>query len=241
MNSYNKKYKVGLAIFAACFVVISISFHIAENYFWFRLIRGIFCYSILAYLLFTLRKDVNKWVVGFLTFNGASCFAMVWYENDVMASISMILGFISILFVFWHVIPGIKIQNFNKRFTFLFILILLFNGYLFIQLIESMRSAILTEAQYNFMLLSSIGGSLLGFFALFNNHIYNTPQSMSFMILVLLLIFSGVLRAIGYYNLETGLPFMYVARLLYALAISVLVHYSFLDSRLKRNLAVAII
>lgn len=236
MKFFNKNYKVVLAVLAVSFIAVSLLLHTFENYFWYRFIRGIYCYAILVFLLFVHGKNAPKWLVGFLVFNGASCITMAWFENQLMASVTMILAFISFLTFFWYVIPKVKIAHFTKVFSLLFIIILGVNGYLFFRFIEAMRDFALSETQYIFTLLSGITGSLLGFFALFHNHIYNSSQSMSFMILVLLLIFSGVFRGIGYYDLVFGSTFVYLARILYALSLCVLVYFSFLEVKNQKDI-----
>ncbi len=233
MNLFSKNYKVGLVVLSIIFIALSIILHLNENYFWYRLVRGIFCGIILIFLLMVQGKNVQKWIVGFLIFNGASCITMAWFEDKLMASATMVLAFISYMMFFFYIIPKVKISHFTKTFSLLFILLLLFNGYLFIQFIEAMRDLTLSETQHNFTLISGITGSLLGFFALYQNHIFNTQQSMTFMFVVIMLIFSGIFRGIGYYDLIVGNIFVYLSRILYVLALSVLFHLSVLDLKTK--------
>tara|TARA_R110002050_G_scaffold166578_1_gene297157 strand:- start:595 stop:1320 length:726 start_codon:yes stop_codon:yes gene_type:complete len=235
MEFFRKNYKVILAIIAIGFITVSIFLHTSENYFWYRLVRGIFGYSILILLLTAYGRKVPKWIVGFLVLNGASCITTIWFENEMMASITMILAFVSFLMFFSYVIPKIRFVHFTTIFSLLFIVILFVNGYLFIQLIEAMKDFTLSETQYVVMLLSGICASLIGFFALHQNHIYNNSQSMTFMILVILLIFAGIFRGIGYYNLVYGNVFIYLARILYALSLWVLFHFAVMEIKIKED------
>ncbi|MDC8000694.1 hypothetical protein POV26_06575 [Aequorivita todarodis] len=224
-----KNYKVGLGILAIFFIAASILIHAFHNYFLFRLLRGIICYTALAYLLIAHGRHIQKWMVGFLFFYGASSITTVWYENSTMASVSMILNFTAFLMLLGYVVPKFKLENLTKTFTLLFILMVLVNGYLFFQLIELMKAMTLNYTQYIFMMLSAFCGILLGFLALFHNHFYNTPQSMSFTLLVFLIIFAEIFRGIGYYDLAFSMFFVYLARIFLILAIYVSVHFSFLD------------
>lgn len=236
-KNFLRNYKVGLGILAVCFISASIIIHAFHNYFLYRLLRGIICYTTLAYLLIAHRKNIQKWLVGFLFFYGASSIAAVWYEYGIMASTSMILNFIAFLLLLWFIIPKFKIENLTKTFTLLFILMVIVNGYLFFQLIELMKDMTLNYTQYAFMVLSAFCGILLGFLALFYNHFYNTRQSMAFVLLVFLLIFSEIFRGIGYYNLTDGVVFIYLARISLVLALCVLVHFSFLDLKNPKRLS----
>ncbi len=228
-KNFFRNYKVGLGILAICFISASIIIHAFHNYFLFRLLRGIICYTTLAYLLIIHRKNIQKWLIGFLFFYGASSITTLWYENGIMASTSMILNFIAFLMLLWFIIPKFKIENLTKTFTLLFILMILVNGYLFIQFIELMEDMTLNYTQYIFMMLSAFCGILLGFLALFYNHFYNTKRSMAFLLLIFLLIFSEIFRGIGYYNLVNGFAFVYLARIFLVLALYFLVHFSLLD------------
>lgn len=224
-----RNHKVGIIILAILFISISILIHHYNNYFLYRLLRGIICYTTLIYLLLAHGKKIQKWIVGFLFFYGTSSITTVWFENGTMASISMILNFIAFIMLLWYVVPKFKIEKLTKSFTLLFILIVIINGYLFIQLIEMMKAMTLNYTQYIFMLLSAFCGIFLAFMALFYNHFYNTRQSMAFTILVFLIIFAEIFRGIGYYDLANSIFFVYLARIFLVLSLSVLVHFSFLD------------
>src|SRR5690606_16428947 len=104
-----KNYKIGLVILAIFFICLSISIYLLENYFLFRLLRGIVCYTTLVYLLMIHGKNIQKWIVAFLFFYGASSITTVWFENGTMASISMILNFIAFLMLFFSILPKFKI------------------------------------------------------------------------------------------------------------------------------------
>ena len=228
-NIFLKNYKKGLGILAVFFIILSVTAHLFHNYFLFRLLRGIICYTTLVYLLIAHGKNIQKWLVGFLFFYGASSIATVWYENGTMASISMILNFISFLMLLWYIVPKFNLKNLTKKFTLLFILIIIVNGYLFFQLLELMKEMTLSNTQYIFMVLSAFCGILLAFLSLFYNHFYNTAQSMVFTLLIFLIIFAEIFRGIAYYGLAYGNTFVYLARILLVLGLCTIVHFSFLN------------
>ena len=228
-----KNYKMALGILAVFFIFLSITIHLYHNFFMFRLLRGIICYTTLFYLLIAHGKNIQKWVVGFLFFYGASSITTVWFENSTIASISMVLNFIAFLMLLWYVLPKFTLKKITKTFTLLFILMVLVNGYLFIQFVELMKEMTLNQTQYIFMILCAFCGILLGFLALFYNHFYNSPQSMAFTLVVFLIIFAEIFRAIGYYNLADNNLFVYLGRTFLVLSLCFLVHFSFLD--LKNN------
>ncbi len=235
-----RNYKIGLIILTALFILLSITVHLFHNYFLFRLLRGIACYTTLVYLLIAQGRNIQKWVVGFLFFYGASSFSTVWYENGNMASISMILNFIAFLMLLWYVIPKINLKNITKTFTALFVLMVIVNGYLFIQLIELMREMTLNYTQYLFMILSAFSGILLGFLALFYNHFFNSKLSMTFTLLIFLIIFAEIFRGIGYYNLGYSIAFVYLARIFLVLSLYTLVNFSFLDVKNIKNVKASV-
>lgn len=226
-----KNYKIGLGILAVFFIVLSVIIHLFHNFFLYRLLRGIICYTALIYLLVAQRSHLQKWMAGFLFFYGASSVATVWYENAIMASVAMILNFVSFLMLLWYVVPKFKTENLTKAFSLLFVVMIIINGYLFFQLVELMRAMTLSGTQYIFMLLSACCGILLAFLALFHNHFYNTPQSMAFTLLIFLIIFAEIFRGIGYYDLGQSVIFIYLARIFLVLALCTAVHFSFLDSK----------
>jgi len=229
-----KNYKIGLGFPAVFFVLLSVIVHLFHNYFLFRLLRGIICYTALVYLFIAHGKHIQKWLVGFLFFYGASSITTIWYENGIMASISMILNFLAFLMLLWYIIPKIKLKNLTKKFTLLFVLKMLVNGYLFIKLIELMKDMTLNYTQYLFMILSAFCGILLAFLALFYNHYFNSKLSMSFTLLVFLIIFAEIFRGIAYYDLGYSIAFVYVARILFVGSLYTLVHFSFFDLKTKR-------
>ncbi len=239
-KTFFKNYKRGLAILAIFFICLSITIHLFHNYFLFRLLRGIICYATLIYLLAAHGKKIQKWVVGFLFFYGTSSVTTIWYENGTMASISMILNFIAFLILFFYVLPKFSLKKITKTFTLLFIMMIVVNGYLFIQLLELMKEMTLNNTQYIFMLLSAFCGILLAFLALFNNHYFNNPQSMSFTLFIFLIIFAEIFRGIGYYNLAEGVLFVYLGRIFLILSLCVLVHFSFLDLKTVKRLKLTV-
>jgi hypothetical protein len=231
-----KNYKLALGTLAVFFIFLSITIHLFHNFFLFRLLRGIICYTTLFYLLFAHRKNIQKWIVGFLLFYGTSSVTSVWFENSTMAGISMILNFIAFIMLLWYIIPKFTLKNVTKTFTLLFIFLISVNGYLFIQFIELLKDMALSQTQYIFMILCAFCGILLGFLALFCNHFQPTPQSMAFTLLVFLIIFAEIFRAIGYYNLADGASFIYLGRIFLVLSLCVLVHFSFLDLKNTKTL-----
>jgi len=224
-----KNYKMGLGILAVFFILLSIAVHLFNNYFLFRLLRGIICYTTLVYLLIAHGKNIQKWLVGFLFFFGASSFTTLWYENGTMASVSMILNFIAFLMLLLYVVPKFDLKEITKSFTLLFILMMIVNGYLIFKLLELMKEMTLNQTQYIFMILSAFCVVLLAFLTLFYNHFYNTAQSMTFTLLIFLIIFAEISRGIGYYNLGYSIAFVYLARVLLVLGLCTLVNFSFLD------------
>lgn len=230
-----QNYKLGLAILAVFFIFLSIAIHLSHNFFLFRLLRGIICFTTLVYLVAAHGKSLQKWIFGFLLFYGASSITTVWFENSIMASVSMILNFIAFLMLLWYIVPKFKLRNLTKAFTLLFVLMVLVNGYLFIQFVELMKEMTLSQVQYIFMILCAFCGILLGFLALFCNHFQNTRQSMAYTLLVFLIIFAEIFRAIGYYNLAYNPSFVYLGRIFLVLSLCVLVHLSFLDFKIEKK------
>src|SRR5690606_40449212 len=99
-----KNYKMALGILAVFFIFLSITIHLYHNFFMFRLLRGIICYTTLFYLLIAHGKNIQKWVVGFLFFYGASSIITVWFEKSTIAIISMVLNVIVFLLLLWYVL-----------------------------------------------------------------------------------------------------------------------------------------
>lgn len=221
------KYKLGLGFFAIIYLIVSFIAYGLEDFFLYRLLRGTICFATLLFLLIVQRKKVRPWLLGFLFFYGASSLATGWYEESTMAAVSMMLNFVSFCFLLAYIVPKFKFKNLNQTFALLFFLTMAINGYLFFQLIGLMKAMTLSQTQYIFMVLGMACGIFLGFLALFNNHYFNTPQSMSFTFLVFLIIFAEIFRGIGYYDLAYSVVFIYLARIFLTLAMFVAVNLSF--------------
>jgi len=58
---------------------------------------------------------------------------------------------------------------------------------------------------------------------------FNSKLSMSFTLLIFLIIFAEIFRGIAYYDLGHSTAFVYLARILLVLSLYTLVHFSFLD------------
>ena len=222
-------YKTLLISAAIIFIVASISIHSFDLYIPYRLIRALIAFSALIFLISVHGRKLPLWITLFLIFLGLSSAAAVGYENSVMATITVVLDFISILVLIAYVVRKIKFKIIFKRLSFILLAAVLINGYLLLQFIGLFKEMTLNHTHYVFIFLLAISIVFLGFLTLAYNHFFHSKSTFIFTGFVLLFIFAEVFRAFGYYELAYSSVFVYLARILLTLAVFTLVHFTFLE------------
>lgn len=193
--------------------------------------RALIAFSALIYLGSVHGNMLPYWISLFLMFLGLSSAAALWYENPLMATVTIVLDFASIIVLIVYVFSKIKFKQIIKRLSFVFLAIVILNGYLLLQFIDLFKEMTLSYTHYVFVFLTAISIIFLGFLTLAYNHFFNSGSTFVFTGFVFLFIFAEVFRAFGYYDLAYSVAFVYLARILLVLAVCTLVHFTFLEKK----------
>ncbi|HLW33986.1 MAG TPA: hypothetical protein VKX40_17130 [Aequorivita sp.] len=227
----SSKYKRNLLLAAIFFIVASISIHSFGLYIPYRLLRALAAFTALIYLLSVHGKKLPLWISNFLIFLGLSSTASLWYENSIMATVTIVLDLASIIVLIASVLPKVKFKQIIKQLSLIFLVVVVINGYLLLQFIGLFKEMTLSNTHYIFIFLLAISIVFLAFLTLAYNHFFHSGSSFVFTGFVFLFIFAEVFRAFGYYELAYSLAFVYLARILLILAICTLVHFTFLKQK----------
>ncbi len=232
---YNNYRIVILALSVALFL-IGAYFHSIDNFSLYRCVRGCIPIIFLILLVYYHGKEVYQPIFLFLLFYGASSLATIWYEIDMLATISMGLNFVSYLVLIIALIPKVELKKMRSRTLIGFVLMVIINGYLIFRLVYWIRDFSLSSMHFAFIIVSTMALLILAFLVLLYNHTYSTKGSFIFSFFVFLIVFSEVFRALGYYNLAFGDIDVYVARILLIIAMGALVEYSMVIKKNKEHL-----
>lgn len=220
-----KSYKRVLLIASVLLLVASICIHLLHNFPVYRFLRGLVSLVFLGIIITYTKKNTNPVLAGFLLVYAASSIASVWYELSNIAAISLFLNFFAYLFLIKAVWPKASFKNLGVVLTAVFILLVVFNGYLLYEFISKLRDFANGDLNYAAMLLGAMALVVIGFLSLLYNHSKNTKASLAFTVAIALFIFAEIFRAIGYYDFGFGTTPVYVARIMLILATGLLAHF----------------
>lgn len=221
-----------MIVLSIALFIVSLVAHEYENWPIYRGLRGVVSFAFLGLLLLLNLKRVNYYyLTGFLFFYGASSFATIWYENNIIAIIAMILNFVAFIFLILEVYPRVSFVKMDALFTIFFLVLVLFNAYLLYEFIEMIRDFTLSNAHYIFMILGAMSLVVVAYLTLLSNYHLSSEASFVFTLFVFSMIFCEIFRAIGYYNFAYGEVAVYIARGLLIFGTSLSVHFSVLEAK----------
>jgi len=218
------------------FFGVSLYYHSISDFFIYRLVRGIICFTFLGVILAYHRKKTESSLLLFLILYGISSFATMWYENNTLATLALALNFLSFVILIVVLLPKVDLKKMNAFLLFIFIITVIINGYLAYQLVQLIDDQILSRPNYLFILLSAMSTVIVAFMSLLYNHIFNTKATLVFTVFIFIMLFADVFRAVGYYDIAYGNFSVYIARGLLLLGLSILVHYTFMSKNKKERL-----
>ncbi|MEL6811580.1 MAG: hypothetical protein AAFP76_09620 [Bacteroidota bacterium] len=226
-----------LVVLSLLFLAVSIYFHSIENFVVYRALRGVICFVFLGAAFLLHKHRVHSLVVTFLLLYGGSSIATVWYENSVIATLSMALNFSAFMLLIGALSPKIAFKKMNVLFTAIFIILVLVNAYLLYIFIEMIRDFAHGELHYFMIMLGAMSLVIAGFLALLYNHQLSTKGSLLFTVFVFVLVFAEVFRAIAYYDFAYGNFSVYTARALLLLGVALLIHYDLIHKKTSEVLS----
>ncbi|MDC8006201.1 hypothetical protein POV27_19265 [Aureisphaera galaxeae] len=182
------------------------------------------------------KKQVNTLLALFLFFYGLSGIAILWYEEDLFATLSMFLNFVAYFMFVRALLPKVSFKKMNFYFASVSIILILVNVYMLYQLIFMIQEYTLSPAHLVAILLFAMSFIATGFLTLLYNHTYSTKNSFVFTVAIYCIVFSEVLSAMGYY-FEMGTMVIYVSRALLIAGAAILTHYVLLKKTEKEALS----
>lgn len=230
-------YKRVLLITSVIVLVVSIWFHLLENFPIYRLLRGLISLIFIGIVIAYSKKKINPNLAVFLALYSVSSIATVWYENATIAAISLFLNFFAYLFLVKAVWPKASFKNLGITLSVVFILLVVINSYLLYLFISKLRDLANGNLNYIAMLLGAMALVILGFLSLLYNHSLNTKASLVFTIAILSFVFAEIFRAIGYYDFGFGNASVYIARAMLITATGLLVHFMLMSKTEEEKLS----
>ena len=237
LEFFRKNYRAVLTISALLLLVISIVVHLQADYSFYRLLRAVSCFTFLGFLFLFKGKNTPTLMALFLMLYGASSVLTIWYENSSAAILALALNFIAYMCLIVAVAPNASFKKMNGYFIALFLILVLFCGYLLVEFIRMINESNLNSTVYFLMLLIALTLVALAFLSLTYNYNYSTKPSMIFTGFVFVLIFSEVFRVSGYYDFALGDIAVYISRGLFLIAMSLLVHFVMQDKKVEEQLS----
>lgn len=212
-------------ILAIVFFALSFYFFYKGELQLFRAMRGVICFSALGFLFFFRSKSISLSILLFLVFYGTSSFTTVWYENALVATLSMALNFIAFVFLILALWPKVSFRSMSRSLLLIFLVMILFNGYLLIEFVQMIRDFTLSKSHYLFMLLGAMAVVVTGFLSLLYNHRHGSRSSLLLVLFVFAIIFAEVFRGIAYYEFAYGNVAVHIARMLLIMGVLLVVAF----------------
>ena len=225
MKRFLSKHSSLNLLLAIVFFALSFYFYSIGEFALFRAMRGIVCFFALGLLFYYRRQKISLFIALFLICYGASSVTTIWYENALIATWSMALNFIAFVFLIFALWPKVSLRSMSKSLLVLFVVLILFNGYLLIEFVQMIRDFTLSKAHYIFMLLGAMSVVVTGFMSLLYNHRYGSRSSLLFVFFVFAIIFAEVFRGIAYYDLTFGNSAPHIARAILILGVFLVVAF----------------
>lgn len=235
-NKSKKGLKNVLIALGVFFLVLCVISETLFDSFYYRLTRVLICFTFFGLMVALNRSKTNPYLAGFLLIYGLSGVLILWYENHILATLSMFLNFLAYACFTRTLFPKVDFKKMNLSFSIIFIILVLVNIYLLYMFIGMIKGFTMTTAHYLFILLFAVSFVSAGFFTLLYNHTYSSKTTFTFTLGVYFIIFSEIFSAIGYYDLGLGSIAFHVSRAMLIAGAAVLVYYQVLNKPEKELL-----
>lgn len=198
----------------------------SEDFIIFRLLRSVSGFVFLILIIVFQKNIVSKYLLLFLTLYTLSSFLTVWYENIILATVSMGMNTFSFLMISFYLV--IKIKNIKIDFFVIasFSLIFIFLSYLGYHFIDSFKEFVLSGLHLVFIISGVVLIVINTFLSIIYNDKYSTKNSLMFLGFQITLLFAEVFRAIAYYNIGYDYIAVYIARALLIASMALFAFYS---------------
>ncbi|MBX2827274.1 MAG: hypothetical protein KTR22_03895 [Flavobacteriaceae bacterium] len=211
-------------------MVCSLVFHPNEDHYYFRGMRMMVgLISLLLMALFAVKK--NGLLLAFAFCYSFSSLLTLWYEQDIMAALSMIVNGISFVFLIILVMRKLEFKMPDKWFLGSWILAILVIGWLMYSFLGILYDYVSSVRLFIAICFSSGVMFLLGVIAFLYNNEQNSRSSIIYVFSHLLLVFAEMFRGVGYYDFVDSVSGQYIARLLLIASFTLLIRFSQLELR----------
>lgn len=206
---------VALVLFLISFVVyISIDQFPGNSgdFLIYRLLRSLSSFVFLMLIVIFQKNVVSRFLLLFLSFYTLSSFLTVWYENNILATLSMGFNALSFLILSIYLYSKIKNVKIDSFIISSFVLIIVFLSNLGYQFTDSFKEFTLSKLHYVFIVSSAVFIVVNTFLGIVYNHKYSTKNSLIFMGFQITLLFAEVFRGIAYYIISDEYIVILVSR-----------------------------
>ena len=229
---------VSLVLFFVGFVVYSNIDQIPGNsgdFLVYRLLRSLSSFVFLMLIVIFQKNAVSKPLLLFILLYTLSSFLTVWYENNILATLSMGLNALSFLILSFYLF--FKIKNIKIDFFVIssFILIIIILSYLGYQFADSFKEHTLSGLHYVFIVSSVVFIVVNTFLGIIYNHKYNTKNSLIFMGFQITLLFAEVFRGIAYYTINDEYIVIHISRGLLIMSMALFSFYALFNNDSKEG------
>lgn len=206
---------------------LSIMLHPYEDYLQFRSIRVLVSFLFLLATLYLYGKNLSRWVYWHMFFYGLASIAAIFFENNLIAILTMVLNFISFVLLIIMLLRRIDFSMRNWLFYGALCLAILVHIWLLYYLMEMLYEVHKSITLLVSIVLSTIGSFSLTVFTFIYNHDRKSKSSLFLVTFIVLLVFSETFRGVGYYGLVDAVSGQYWARALLVLAYVFLFAFSY--------------
>ncbi|GAB5400525.1 MAG: hypothetical protein Aureis2KO_21100 [Aureisphaera sp.] len=171
----------------------------------------------------------NKMVLWYSLFYTLSSVLTLWYENNAIATWSMILNGSSFLFLIVLVVGKLEFKKPENLFLFSWIAVALINAWLMFMFLEILYEYISSLELFIAICFSCATFFILSVTTFLYNNEHNTRNSIVFIFFLVFLIFAEMFRGVGYYEFVDSINGQYFARFLLIISFTLLPRFTLLE------------
>ncbi len=194
--------------------ILSMSIDPDQDYIYFRGLRALTAFSFLASLLVFEKSRVNSFALGFVFLHGFSSLLSIWYENDNIACITMLLNAIGFLLLLILIRSKVTLKRLDPIIIIAISVSAIVFGWLSFSFVEVLFDYIVSIPLLVIISIQMTIVYILHIYAFIYLNETNTGSSVLFVMFLILIVFSETFRGIGYYKIVDSALGQYTARFL---------------------------
>ena len=233
---FTTTYKRRVQVIGFLFFILGAVAHTLELWAMYRGLRGA---VILAYLILLISfhgKQTLRPLIAFMALNSIASFLTIGYENEMLGQISLATNALSFLVLIITILPKIKLRRIKPVLLIVFLALISINGYLCYSLVDMLKPMITSTLMLSIVYMHTLLLIVLTLAGLLYNFVFSTKASWVLTMIVLLIFFAEILRAIGYYGIAFENVAVYLARILTIIMGAMIIRYSFIAKTEEESL-----